>query len=201
MSGERQAAMSANNPSANRSAERRKQVRDRIALGLAGVLLVIGVIAYLQSSTDPGPSPTPAAEPQVQAPAPTETLKAGGKLEPEARKVAVRFIETAVGRTELDDAWALATPELRSGVTLAQWRAGELPVPPFPVRDLETTGFDVLESSKNKVLIQVLLVPRLGTDYVPTRYDMTLERASAGAPWKVSYCNPYAPPGMYAEPD
>ncbi len=138
---------------------------------------------------------------QVQTPAPAETLKAGGTLEPEARKVAVRFIETAVGRTDLDDAWALATPEFRRGVTLAQWRRGELPVPPFPVQDLETTGFDVVESSKNKVLIQVLLVPELGTDYVPTRYDMTLERASAGAPWKVSYANPYAPPGIYAEPD
>jgi hypothetical protein len=202
MSGERPAAISANNPSANRSAERRKQVRDRIALGVAALLLVIGAIAFLQSRTDPGPPPTRASEVPGQTPAPkTEALKAGGKLEPEARKVAVRFIETAVGRTELDDAWALATPELRGGVTLAQWRTGELPVPPFPVRDLETTGLDVLESSKNKVLIQVLLVPKPGTDYVPTRYDLTLERASATAPWKVSYCSPYAPPGMYAEPD
>ena len=73
-------------------------------------------------------------------------------------------------------------------------------MPPFPVRDLETTGFQVLESSANKVLLQVLLVPGPGTEYVPTRYDMTLERATATAPWKVSYCTPYAPPGRYAEP-
>jgi hypothetical protein len=44
-------------------------------------------------------------------------------------------------------------------------------------------------------------VPKAGTEYVPTRYDMTIERASAKAPWKVSYCNPYAPPGVYASPD
>ena len=100
---------------------------------------------------------------QAPAPAPTEQLKKGGKLEPEARKVAVRFLQTAVGRTELDAAWALATPELRSGVTLKEWRTGSLPIPPFPVQDLETTGFDVLESSKNKVLLQVLLVPKPGT--------------------------------------
>ena len=125
MSGERPAAISANNPSANRSAERRKQVRDRIVLGVAALLLVIGAIAFLQSRTDAGPSPTRASEVPGYTPAPTtEALKAGGKLEPEAHKVAVRFIETAVGRTALDEAWALATPELRSGVTLAQWRTG-----------------------------------------------------------------------------
>ena len=74
-------------------------------------------------------------------------------------------------------------------------------MPPFPVKDLQTTGFDVVESGPNKVLLQVLLVPKAGTEYVPTRYDMTIERASAKAPWKVSYCNPYAPPGVYASPD
>jgi hypothetical protein len=198
MSAERPAAVSVSRT----SAERRRQVRDRIALGVAAVLLLVGLVAFLQSRTDTGPAPTRSAQPQLPASAaPAEQLKKGGKLEPGARKVAVRFLQTAVGRTSLDEAWALATPELRSGVTLKQWRTGSLPIPPFPIRDLESTGFDVLESSKNKVLIQVLLVPKLGTEYVPTRYDMTIERTSAKAPWKVSYCNPYAPPGMYAEPD
>jgi hypothetical protein len=192
--------MGADNSRAPRSAERRRQIRDRIALGVAALLLFAGVVAFLQSRTDSGPAPTHNAAPQARTPAPTKQLKPGGKLEPAVRTVAARFIETAVGRTELDVAWKLATPELRSGVTLAQWRAGSLPIPPFAVQDLETTGFDVVESSPNKVLLQVLLVPKPGTDYVPTRYDMTIERTSAKAPWKVSYCAPYAPPGRYAEP-
>jgi hypothetical protein len=210
MSAKPRAAGGADTPTGARSDERRKQRRDRIALGVAGLLLLAAVIVFWQSRTDEGPAPTRAAEtarPQAQAqPAqpqqPTNAaLEKGGTLEPAARKVAVRFLQTAVGRTSLDEAWALATPELRSGVSLAQWRTGELPVPPFPVQDLETTGFQVLESSDNVVLLQVLLVPRPGTAYVPTRYDMTLERASKTAPWKVSYCTPYAPPGMYAAPD
>jgi hypothetical protein len=192
--------MGADNSRTPRSAERRRQIRDRVALGVAALLLVAGVVVFLQSRTDNGPAPTQSAAPQAQTPSQTQ-LNPGGKLEPAVRTVAARFIETAVGRTELDEAWKLATPELRSGVTLAQWRAGSLPVPPFPVRDLETTGFDVVESSPNKVLLQVLLVPKPGTDYVPTRYDMTIERTSAKAPWKVSYCSPYAPPGIYQEPD
>jgi hypothetical protein len=200
MSTDRPAAVSTHDSGAKRSAERRRQIRDRVALGVAALLLVAGVVAFLQSRMDSGPAPRQSAAPQVQTPPPTQ-LKPGGKLDPGARKVAARFIETAVGRTELDVAWKLATPELRSGVTLAQWRRGSLPVPPFPVQDLETTGYDVVEASPNKVLLQVLLVPKPGTDYVPTRYDMTIERTSAKAPWKVSYCNPYAPPGIYDEPD
>jgi hypothetical protein len=182
------------------SAKRRRQRRERIALAVGAVLLLIAIVVFLQSRTDEGPAPTRVAQPQ-ESQVPTDNLKVGGKLEPSARKVAVRFIQTAVGRTELDEAWGLVTPAFRSGVTRAQWRRGDLPVPPFPVRDLETTGFDVLESGPNKVLLQVLLVPQLGTDYVPTRYDLTLERRSAKAPWMVSYAAPYAPPGKYASPD
>jgi hypothetical protein len=202
MTVEREAAVPAGQTGARQSAARRRQIRDRIALGVAALLLVAGLVAYLQSRTDEGPAPTAATKAQAQTPAASaEQLEQGGKLEPGARKVAVRFLETAVGRTELDAAWNLSTPELRSGVTLKQWRAGALPVPPFPVQDLATTGFQVVASSPNKVLLQVLLVPKPGTDYVPTRYDMTIERASLTAPWKVSYCTPYAPPGMYAPTD
>jgi hypothetical protein len=201
MAGERPSAIDSTHPSAERTALRRKQVRDRLALGVAALLLVVGAIAYLQSRADPGPAPTRAAETPIQTPAPTAPLQKGGTLEPAARKVAVRFLETAVARTSLDEAWALTTAKFKGGVTPAQWRKGELPVPPFPVRDLETTGFQVLESSSTKVLLQVLLVPKPGTAYVPTRYDLTLERASAKAPWKVSYASPYAPPGIYADPE
>lgn len=188
-------------PSAEQSAARRRQVRDRVALGIATLLLAVGAVAFWQSRTSEGPAPTQASPAQSQAPAaPKDALKAGGKLDPGARAVAIRFLETAVGRTELAAAWNLATPELRGGVTRAQWMRGELPVTPFPVDNLETSGFQVEESSPNKVLIQVLLVPEPGTEYTPTRYDMTIERASKNAPWKVSYTMPYAPPGKYADP-
>lgn len=202
MSAEPRAATGADDISRNRSRERRKQHRDRIALGAALVALVVGAVVYIQSTTDEGPAPTRASEVPPPPPAtPEKQLARGGKLEPAARTVAVRFLETAVGRTELDTAWDLATPEFRQGVSRKDWRAGSLPVPPFPVQDLATTGFDVLASSPTKVLLQVLLVPKPGTAYVPTRYDMTLERASKADPWKVSYCVPYAPPGRFSSPE
>ena len=132
MGAERQASMHAE-PSPQQSAARRHQVRDRVALGVALLLLAAGVVAFWQSRTNEGPAPTQAAPAQSQAPAaPKDDLRKGGKLEPGARAVAIRFLETAVGRTELDAAWNLATPELRGGVTRAQWMRGELPVDPVP---------------------------------------------------------------------
>ena len=116
-----------------RSAERRRQIRDRVALGVAALLLVVGLVVFFQSRTDSGPAPTQSAAPPVQT-APASNLKKGGTLEPDVRRVAARFLETAVGRTQLADAWDLATPELRSGVSRAEWMTGALPVPPFPVQ-------------------------------------------------------------------
>ena len=77
---------------------------------------------------------------------------------------------------------------------------GELPFPPFPVRGLATTGFQVVGTSPTEVLLEVLLVPELNSGYVPTRYEITLDREQTKLPWRVSYFLPYAPPGMYTEP-
>ena len=204
MSTKQTSAAGARDDRTPQSSERRKERRDRIFLGAAAAVLAVAAIVFVQSWTDKDPGPAPTSATDVPAQTPVEVgapLTKGGTLEPAARKVAIRFLETAVGRTSLDEAWALATPELRGDVPLSQWRTGELPVVPFPVDNLETTGVDVVESSPNKVLLQVLLVPKPGTPYVPTRYDMTIERASKTAPWKVSYCTPYAPPGMYVNPE
>ena len=60
-------------------------------------------------------------------------------------------------------------------------------------------GFDVVGTAPSEILLEVLLVPELDSGYVPTRYEVTLVGGSKG-PWKVSYFLPYAPPGMYTEP-
>ena len=54
MSAEPRATTGADDISVERSRERRKQMRDRIALGLALLALVVGVVVYLQSTTDEG---------------------------------------------------------------------------------------------------------------------------------------------------
>lgn len=181
-----------------RSESRKREIVVRIALGVAAALVVVGVIAFLQSRADPAPAPI--ASPIEEQISPEVTAKPGGTLDPAARTVAIEFIRTTLSRTKLLRAWDLAAPEFRT-VTKAEWLKGELPITPFPVRDLETSGFKVVASAPGKVLLQVLLVPTANSEYTPTRFDMTLVRKGATGPWKVTYFLPYAPPGIYAEPN
>lgn len=171
----------------------------RIAVVVAAALVLVALVIFLQSRADPGPAPV-AAPNEVQV-SPEATAKPGGTLEPGARNVARQFIGATLARTNLAQAWDLATPELRAGVTRAEWLKGELPITPFPVRDLETSGFNVVASAPDKILLQVLLVPTDNSGYTATRFDLTLVRKGAQGPWKVSYFLPYAPPGIYAEPN
>ena len=184
---------------ANPTQSRQREIALRIALGVAAALVVVGVIVFLQSRADPAPAPS--AAPIEEQIAPEVTAKPGGKLDPGAKIVAIEFIRTTLSRTNLPRAWDLATPEFRAGVTKAEWLKGDLPITPFPVRDLETSGFNVVASAPGKVLLQVLLVPTASSEYTPTRFDLTLVRKGANGPWKVSYFLPYAPPGIYVEPN
>jgi hypothetical protein len=95
-------------------------------------------------------------------------------------------------RENLAGSWKLAAEELRGPVTRRQWLAGELPIPPYPVRSLASTRFKVISSGPDKVLLQLLVLPPVGDKQVePIRYDMTLEKT--GGSWLVSYLTPYAP--------
>jgi hypothetical protein len=173
-------------------------MRDRVLALVGALVLIAGIVVYFQTRADKQlPAGTaPVQRQQTTTPAVTP----GGKLDPAARSVAVRFIRTALAREDLGQAWALATPELRNGMTKKQWLRGELPFPPFPVNNLETTGFKVVGTAPGQILLEVLLVPKPDSAYVPTRYEVTLVRKGAKGPWRVSYFLPYAPPGMYTEP-
>lgn len=190
-------AVDAKRALSTKTVAKRRETLGWIALGGCALFLLAGVVVYFQSKADTGPPPTHSSAPVVRS---GPAVKPGGKLVPAARDVAVEFVRRGLGRTDLARAWAMATPDLRSGVTKKQWLRGELPFAPFPVRDLESARFDVVGTAPKKILLELFLVPELKSGYVPTRFEMTLVRDSAHGPWKVDYFLPYAPPGIYAEP-
>ena len=177
-----------------RSAQRRTEIRVRILMIAAAGLFVVGLVVFFQAHAD-RTAPTPASKEQLAQPdqAPGDVLgKAGGTLTPAARKVAGAFLMSALRRENLQVSWDLATPDLRSTVTHKQWLAGVMPVTPFPVRSLASTGFKVQMSNPSTVMIQVLVLPPIGDKTVEAiRYDMTLVRR--GGRWLVSSIVPYAP--------
>ena len=98
---------------------------------LAGALLAAGIIAFLVArygGNTAGAKETfgtqDAAKPQVVKQVP---------LEQAARETAGKFILTAVARKNLDQAWKLATPNIKGGLSFKEWMTGNIPVPTLGV--------------------------------------------------------------------
>jgi hypothetical protein len=90
---------------------------------------------------------------------------------------AARFVETAVARDHAERAYGLVGPSLRRGTTLAHWRAGDIPVIPYPV-EVARWKFDY--SYADEIGLQVAVFPKPGEDVRPTVFDMSLRAIGAG---------------------
>lgn len=77
----------------------------------------------------------------------------------EARMVAGRFIQTAVARKNLAESWRLVGPGLKQGMTLAQWRTGNIPVVPY-LAEIDKAPIKIDHSYRDDALLEVLLVPK-----------------------------------------
>lgn len=158
--------------------------------GAAGVVLVAGVIAVLvafdvggiRGSAEPGPAQRAGANvlPDKIPQAP---------LEPEARRVAGRFILTAVARTNLAESYALVAPSLRQGLTLEQWKTGNIPVVPYPTTDLKPVRMSVSRSTKTEAILRVFLDPKSGSDVGAQIFILQLKKF--GNQWLVTSWVPY----------
>jgi hypothetical protein len=101
----------------------------------------------------------------------------------EVLRVMSRFIETAVARRQLDDAYDMAAPELRGRLTRAAWRTGNIPVVPFPSVGIYDMTLDY--SYDGDVAFDVALIGNRGG--VKT-FLVELKQAGKGqsAPWRVA---------------
>jgi hypothetical protein len=116
-------------------------------------------------------------------------------VDPAARKVAGRFILTAVARHDLAASYDLTHPDLRRGFTRAQWKTGNIPVIPFPASDLDFASFKVEYSFPTEVVLNVLLVPA-STQAKPAGFYIGLKRAGKDGPWRVYYWAPNSKPAV-----
>ena len=81
------------------------------------------------------------------------------RLEPEAKKVAGRFIQTAVARKNLEEGYALSGPAIRQGQTLKEWMTGNIAVIPYPVDAIDIAPMKVDYSYPREAQIEVALLP------------------------------------------
>jgi predicted secreted protein len=120
-----------------------------VAAAIAGMIIVFGTNTGESTNT---PLSTLAADDRSVVPGTV-------KLEPEARRVARRFIETAVARKNLKEAYALAGPQIVQGQSLKDWMTGNIAVIPYPVDSIDYAPMKIDYSYPNEALIEVALLP------------------------------------------
>jgi hypothetical protein len=98
-------------------------------------------------------------------------------------ETATRFLRTAVQRRQLRSAYDLVGPELRGGMTRAEWSTGANPVVPFPVSGIHK--WTLAYAYRNDVALDVGLIAKPGSDTVAKAFRIELARRSSHAPWKV----------------
>ena len=96
-------------------------------------------------------------------------------------KTIERFSATAVVRRDLDEAWTLASPTMRLGLTRAGWLRGEIPVVPFPAEALGNVDWRVVERYPKSLLADVVVHPKPGSRQNVIVYSVELSAAGHGA--------------------
>jgi len=129
---------------------------------VAGAVLVVGLlvgsISFFDLWNTAKPLPAPGPSTPIQRPVKEKTVA----LSPDARRVAGRFILTAVARRNLAESYDLVGPQLRQGMTRAQWMTGAIPVVPYPVNLVKLTPMKIDYSYRDHALVEVALIPRDG---------------------------------------
>ena len=161
---------------------------------LSGLVLVAGAVAL--AATWIGDTGKSFESPLSDEPAQVFTPRKQVPLDVEARRVAGRFILTAVARVNLGDSYELVHPELRQGMTRQEWLTGNIPVVYYPAKEIETATFKVDESYPDEAILEVALLPKDATIVKPQVFFIGLKKAGRGAAarWQVNYWVPRAAP-------
>ena len=159
---------------------------------LAGLVLTAGVVAFTVAYF--GDTGTSQEAPLSNEPAQLFAPRQQVPLDKEARRVAGRFILTAVARENLGESYDLAHPELRQGLTKQEWLTGNIPVVYYPAKAIETATFKVDESYPDEAILEVALLPKDSAKIKPQIFFIGLKKA--GSRWRVNYWVPRAAPAV-----
>jgi hypothetical protein len=143
---------------------------ERWAPWFAAAVLAAGVAAFAitkLSDSQAAPAPAHRAAPFTQV----------------ERSVAREFVSTAVARKQLDRAWQIAAPELKQGMSLAEWKTGTIPVVPYPVSQA-VARLRVVDSFTDTAQVAIDFLPRSGTKAQAATFRLGLRKV--GGTWLVS---------------
>ena len=157
---------------------------------IIAVVLVGGAIAAGIIWSNTGKS---TATPLTNQPAnDVSKVPATVKLTPGATQVARRFIETAVARKHLPEAYYLVTQQIKQGQSLKSWNTGNIAVIPYPVDAVKYAPMKIDYSYPKEALIEVALLPKAGTAAKSQLFMMNLVKR--GDTWLVNSWSPRSTP-------
>ncbi len=166
--------------------------------GLAAVTAVAATISILFWNTGVKVQPAVTESGPAVIAVPQQSVRLSERDHAAAISAAARFVDTAVQRVRLDEAWELAGPQMRQGMTREEWREGNIPVVPYPV---DAARWKLDYSYADEVGLQVYVLPRRGQELRPMVFMMSLTAVGKGdgRRWLVESWTP-AGGGMGATP-
>jgi len=158
-----------------------------VGIGLAAFAGVVALFVF-------GPNRSAPPEHLSNVPAQHVPTPVKAKLSPEARHVAIRFVQTAVAREHLDEAWELVGPALRGGLTKEAWMTGNNPIVPYPIDKLAVAPYKIDYSYTDSALLEIALLPKKNSGVRGQIFFLELEKVGTGknAHWVVNNWVPRA---------
>jgi hypothetical protein len=158
-----------------------------IAVGVAGAILAFPNKSGVERTPDLASGPVrespeipPASVPQTAA------------AQAAALRTARDFIRTAVLRRHVERSWPLTGPKLRQGLTRREWATGNIPVIPYPASALREARWRVGESTRDRLDLDVLLLPKATSTLRSMTFQLELKAVGPpqGRHWLVAGWNP-----------
>jgi hypothetical protein len=184
------------------SASARGSLRDRLLMSpraqrrltvLSALVLLAGIVAFSlafvfknDTTSTNSRSTSPQAAPTAKHVKPSR----------DAYAVAREFLQTAVRRKHLHEAYNLVAAPLKAGMSRKQWETGNNPVIPYPVNNALTADFHPITSTKNYLYFATELsaTPQSGQNAYTFYIGMQKDKDGK---WRVNYFeaeNPYGVP-------
>ena len=156
---------------------------------LGALVLVAGIVAILVTQVGNNSGSTENANPTgpaIRTPKPVKNIA----FPAPAWNVAREFVMEATARKNLARAYALADDNVRGGLTLEQWKTGNIPVPYFPTEKIIRYNFKNTNFAHPRAAaVNLILVPtqKSGMREAPFQVGVVKVGNGASAHWVVDY--------------
>jgi hypothetical protein len=155
-----------------------------VAAGAAAGIAVLG-LEYPGNAPERSPVTN---EPSQLVPPQPKSVRLTAARKAVVQGVAAEFVSEAVFRQHVGRSYRITAPELREGLTRAQWATGSIPVVPYPADQVALVKSKVDYSYADRVGLDVLIMPKRGSDVPSAIYVLEVAQVGAGpnAHWAVS---------------